>query len=131
MLKEEFEKLTGKEVTWETYQKWNDLYMDCDQSKQDFCKRVKPLVQERKPNPKPRYMIGSEYIYGERYYKYWVYEMVDSDIKTGITTLKEIGYAFGTCDLKDIFKIDYYKLPDWLTPPNDWIKTNKQLKIIT
>lgn len=84
MLKEEFEKLTGKEVTWETYQKWNECYMDCDLTKQEFCKKVKSMVHE-KQSPK-HYIWGIEK-WGGRDMVYHLMEV--QNLKFNVKTGKE------------------------------------------
>lgn len=89
MLKEEFEKLTGKQVTWETYRKWNDLYMESDLDKFQFCKSVKKCVKERPKNP--CYLVGLDYMICGDLYNVHVYEIIETNIKTGITTVKKCG----------------------------------------
>lgn len=56
MLKEEFEKLTGKQVTDATFNAFNEAYMESDLTKEAFCKSVKKAVKE-----KPHWIIGVDF----------------------------------------------------------------------
>ena len=58
MLKEEFEKLTGKKVTAETFAAWEAAYMTSDEEKHVFCRRVAPLVKGIKEATIYAYYIG-------------------------------------------------------------------------
>ena len=52
MMKQEFEKMVGREVTPEQYDMLERLYMQSTLNKQDFAKSVKKLVQSL---PKPKF----------------------------------------------------------------------------
>lgn len=107
MLKEEFEKLTGKQVSWETYQKWNDLYMDSDLDKFQFCKSVKKCVKEKEPE--------TMYVWGTSQWGnatcYHLFEVVSRkiDISTGseVFKIQEVGKTIDWGNPKEMRGFDY------------------------
>ena len=48
MLYEEFKRLTGKDCSFEDFEKFEKMYMAVDMDKREFCNLVRSAVKERK-----------------------------------------------------------------------------------
>lgn len=100
MMKDEFEKLAGREVTEEQYKAIETLYISTNMNKQDFVKSIKPVLKaipqpERKKDIK-RMCVRDRSGYRKTpngcYYHIVYVELVDIDIRTGkyvVDTLEE------------------------------------------
>lgn len=117
MMKHEFEKLAGRQVTAEQYKAIETLYTSSDLNKQDFVKNIKSMLKTI-PQPEKKktiVMIGVTDRSG--YYKtpngcwYHTYlgELVGINIKTGKMQVKktEDSYDMRGVSFDDIYIRDY------------------------
>lgn len=79
MLKSEFESIAKRTVTDEQYDLIEGLYMQTELNKLEFVKAIQPLLKNI-PEEKP---ITTVFLYE-------FFELVDVDIKTGITYIRKI-----------------------------------------
>lgn len=102
MMKQEFEKLVGREVTMEQYEMIEELYMQSTMSKQDFAKSIKKMVHSL---PKPEF-TGKVLVIAvpdnSGYYRTpngcWLHtvraELVDVDIRNGKIKVRKIPNSY-------------------------------------
>ena len=82
MMYEEFKRLTGKNVSYEDFEKFEKMYMAGDMDKFEFCEFIKGAVKEQR-NQKPKF-------YGYiRTSRNWRGEM-SVNIATGKTELRNL-----------------------------------------
>lgn len=105
MLKDEFEKMLGFEVSAEIYNSFNTLYMNCDLNKQDFVKKYKSVIKDYKKKPKPfkKVLVGTYNRLGEEktpngaYYYGYDADLIGVDIKRGKPIVANLVPHNGDC----------------------------------
>lgn len=98
MMKHEFEKMAGREVTTEQYRAFETLYMSSNLNKQDFVKSMKEILKaipqpEKEKNIKRmcvRDRSGFRMTPNGCWYHIEYVELVDIDIKTGKYIIKAL-----------------------------------------
>lgn len=113
MMKQEFEKLVGREVTMDQYEMIEKLYMQSNLEKQEFAKSIKKLVHSL---PKPEF-TGTVLVISipdnSGFYRTpngcWLHtikaELVDVDIASGKIKVRKIpnSYELGySADMRDV-----------------------------
>lgn len=102
MMKSEFEKLAGRQVTAEQYEAIEKLYMESTLCQSDFVKSIKPMLKSI-PMPESRkkiIMIGVTDRSGCRmtpngcWYHTKLAELVDVNIATGKMQVREIPNSY-------------------------------------
>lgn len=91
MMKKEFEKLVGREVTGDQYEAIEKLYMESSLSKQDFVKSIKAMLKSIPQSEKEKTIImvnitdrsGCYMTPNGCWYHTILAELVDVNIKTG------------------------------------------------
>lgn len=113
MMKQEFEKLVGREVTVDQYEMIETLYMQSTMEKEEFAKSIKKMVHSL---PKPKF-TGKVLVISipdnSGYYRTpngcWLHtvraELVDVDIRNGKIKVRMIPNSYElkyTADLTDV-----------------------------
>lgn len=113
MMKKEFEKLVGREVTMEQYEMFEELYMQSTMNKQEFAKSIKKVSHSL---PKPKFegkVLVISIPDNSGYYRTpngcWLHtvkaELVDVDISNGKIKVRRILNSYELkyeADLKDL-----------------------------
>lgn len=115
MMKQEFERMVGREVTNEQYKMIEELYMQSSLSKQDFVKSIKAMVKSL-PKPKrnnPIYTMavhdnsGCYHTPNHCYIHTVKVELLDVSVRTGKIKVRvipdsyELGYHADFYDYED------------------------------
>lgn len=98
MMKHEFERMAGREVTTEQYDAFETLYMNSNLNQQDFVKSIKQILkaipQPKKEKNIKRMCVRDRSGYRKTpngcYYHIEYVELVDIDIKTGKYIIKPL-----------------------------------------
>lgn len=91
MMKQEFEKLAGREVSSEVYAAIEALYVESSLSKKDFIGVCRQLLQSLAPVVNQPNFVGGHVWDGRAWRFTWDLELLDTDIASGRATVRYQG----------------------------------------
>lgn len=108
MMYEEFQKLTGKDCSFDEFEKWEKLYMGSDMDKQQFCEMVQKAVTPMPKKPSnalvrrfSRYGFDS----GDDK-RFSIFEVIRLSVSTGKMYLKNTGREMKEDDCHSMPRFD-------------------------